>query len=64
MRTFLICRLGVKEWIMGEILAFDRETQMLRIKLKDGMVRSWVFNPKGKYARQDYRIATIEDDDA
>ena len=64
MRTFLVCLLGKKEWIMGEVLAFDKETKMLRIKLKDGMVRSWHFDPKLRYNRSDFRFATTENDDA
>lgn len=64
MRTFLVCLLGEKEWIVGEVLAFDKGTKMMRIKLKDGMVRMRHFDPKLRYNRSDFRFATTEIDNA
>lgn len=64
MRVFLVCLLGKKEWIAGEVLQFDRSTNRMLLRLKNGAVVDRVFDPKGRYNRTDFRLATYEDDDA
>jgi hypothetical protein len=64
MRVFLVCLLGEKAWISGEVLAYDRDTKLMRIKNRDGFVYHRYFNPRSRYNRSDFRLETTETDDA
>jgi hypothetical protein len=63
-RVFLTCLLGEKEWISGEVLAYDPSTQMMRIKNRNGFVYHRVFNPRSRRNQTDFRLETLESDDA
>jgi hypothetical protein len=46
-RVFLVCLLGEKPWIYGEVLHYDRSTYKMLIRMKDGGEQVRMFNRTG-----------------
>lgn len=62
MPTFLLWKRTGE--VHAEVLAYDRETHMMRVRVDGGIEYDRVFLPKSKYTREDYQLLTVEDDDA
>lgn len=56
MRVFLVYVGGAKPRIHAEVLSYDRTTNMMRVKCKNGSEYDRVFLPNSKYNRTDYQL--------
>lgn len=61
MRVFLLCNLTGEWKVHAEVLAYNRATHMIRVRVKSGVEYERVFDPNSKYNRSDYKIVHYEE---
>lgn len=63
MRVFLLWVGTEPHRIHFEVLEFDRTTNRMLVRCRNGIEYWRIFYPKMKYNQRDYRLVTDEDED-
>lgn len=63
MRVFLLTNLGGSWRVSVEVLAYDKHTNVMRVKCKNGTVYDRIFLPDSKYNRSDFKLQVLRGDD-
>jgi len=63
MRMFLVWVGSDPHHISVEVLSYDRTTNMMRVRCKDGTEYDRIFLPKAKHNQRDFKLVTTEDDE-
>jgi len=63
MRVFLLhTNVKGEETVSFEVLQYNRDTHLMRVRCMNGTEFEMYFNPGGRYNRIDYRVLPLEDD--